>query len=105
MPGLEALGKMRTAHSIGFCLVARIGAMEQVLRHRHFNLTKQRHNLLRAKSLLRHNQSYDPSHSLITPCSPKKSKLGDYHHRPAAKILRTQPAGKRLTVYSRQLAL
>jgi len=26
------------------------------LRHRYFNLTKQRHNLLRAKPLLRHEQ-------------------------------------------------
>ena len=41
------------------------------LRHRHFNLTKQHNNLLRAKPLPRHLQAPLPAHSL-TRSGPKK---------------------------------
>jgi hypothetical protein len=55
------------------------------LRHRHFNLTKQRHDLLRAEPLLRHDQSSFPS-SFSHNAWSKKARSGQVLYTDGVKI-------------------
>src|SRR5450631_2601158 len=48
------------------------------LRHRHFTLAKQRHDLLRVKLLLRHDPSSFPNYSLTTLGSKKPGQSLKY---------------------------
>jgi diguanylate cyclase len=56
------------------------------LRHQHFNLTEQHHDLLRAEPLLRHNQSSFPS-SVSHKAWSKKARSGHGYNAALNKII------------------